>query len=330
MPLLQEFSSQAGSFDIAIVAATISILIGGILFGVGLGFGLRRVRLAGAEEIGQGIISAAMVGALFSFTLLLDSAVPSLVPQGALPDCPGIEAPSSSPFSYYACNLQALSDSLRSLGSSLFRSADIAGLAGSLQVSASEISMQPFFALQAASQQLSSSAQEAQSLSALSYFELELALAVRASALAVFLPAGLVLRTFFATRRLGAAAMAIAIAAYMIYPLLFLHTFPISKANSALGQALGAAAGFNSAFATIPLLDLEQPGAVRAKISEMASGDFPGKVQLLFPLSLRATSLAKADLLLYPLLSLLISAVAALELYRLLSAPLLLSYFESI
>ncbi len=330
MPFLQGASSQAGSFDIALVAATISILLGGILFGVGMGFGLRRIRLAGAEEVGQGIISAAMVGALISFTLLLDSLTPSLVPQGSVPQCPGVIAPTSSPFSYYECNLQALSDSLQSLGSSLSRSADISGFAGSLQVFAGEISAQPFFALQSASQQLSSAAQDSQVLSALSASELEIAGAVHACALSIFLPAGLVLRTFFATRRLGAAAMALAISAYMVYPLLFLHTFQISKANSSAQQAIGAASQFNAAFASLPLLDLEQTGAVRAKISEMASGDFPGRVQPLFPLSFRANSLARADLLLYPALALLLSAVAALEFYRLLCAPLFLPHFEPI
>ena len=229
MPLLQEFSSQGAGFGIAIVAATISILIGGILFGVGLGFGLRRLRLLGAEELGQGIISAAMVGALFACVLLLDSTVSSLVPQGQLQACPGVASPTGSPFGYYTCNLQALSGSLRQLGSSLYRAADIAGFAGSLSVNAGVISAQPFFALQAASQQLSEAAQQAHSLSALAFFELELADAIRSSALIVFLPAGLILRTFFATRRLGAAAMATAISAYAVFPLLFLYTFGASQ-----------------------------------------------------------------------------------------------------
>ncbi len=83
MPLLQDFQLQTASFDIAIVAATISILLGGILFGAGLGFGLRRMRLLGLEEIGQGIISAAMVGALVAFVALLDATTSSMVPSSA-------------------------------------------------------------------------------------------------------------------------------------------------------------------------------------------------------------------------------------------------------
>ncbi|MCX6769061.1 MAG: hypothetical protein NT051_00055, partial [Candidatus Micrarchaeota archaeon] len=67
------------SFDIAIMAATISILIGGILFGIGMGFGARRIRLLGSEELGQGIISAAMLGALISVSAVLDTATSSLV-----------------------------------------------------------------------------------------------------------------------------------------------------------------------------------------------------------------------------------------------------------
>ena len=330
MPLLQDFSSGTGSFDTAILAATISILLGGILFGVGLGFGLRRMRLFGAEEIGQGIISAAMAGAIFSFAVLADATVASIVPQGSVPSCNGISEPTGSPFAYYACNLQALSDSLRILGSSLYRSADIAGFASSLSVNAGVISAQPFFALQSASKQLSDAAAQADSLSALSFLELSLAGVIRSSALQVFLPAGLLLRTFFATRRLGSAAMALAVSAYLIFPLLFLYTFTVSGARAASSDAISVASGFNSQFASLPLLDLDATGAARQQINGMSQNDFGGAVQPVFPLALRANALAQADLLVYPLLSLIVSAVAALEFYRLISAPVFLPYFESI
>ncbi|VVC01315.1 Uncharacterised protein [uncultured archaeon] len=89
---------------------------------------MRRIRLLGAEEIGQGIISAAMVGALLAFALLLDSTTASLVPS-SLPSCPAISAPAGSPYSYYMCNLASMELSLRSLSSSLSRASDIAGFA---------------------------------------------------------------------------------------------------------------------------------------------------------------------------------------------------------
>ena len=330
MSLLQEVAARSGSFDIAIVAATISILIGGMLFGVGLGFGIRRMRLQGAEEIGQGIISAAMVGALFAFTILLDSSVSSLVPSATLPACPSIQNPAGSPYSYYMCNAASLENSFRSLSSSLSRASDISGFASSLRVSVGVISAQPFFALESASKSLSEASQRAGELAALSFFSLELADFVRTSALAVFLPAGLLLRTFFATRKLGAAAMAIAIAAYVVYPLLFLYSFTVSKTSAAVSEALTASDSFNSQFASIPLLDLDETGAVRDKINEMSSGDFGGEIQKVFPLSYRALSLAWSDLLVYPLLSLAITAVSALELFRLLSAPIFLPYVSSV
>jgi hypothetical protein len=330
MAIAQQVAFQAASFDIAIIAATISILIGGILFGVGLGFGIRRIRLLGAEEIGQGIISAAMVGALIAFAVLLDSTVSSLVPQSAVPSCPSVQNPAGSPFSFYECHLSALSASFSQLSSSLSRSADIAGFASSLQVSVGVISAQPFFALESASKSLSSASQQATQHSALAFFELELARMVFASALVVFLPAGLILRSFFATRKLGAAAMAVAIAAYAVYPLLFLYTFSVSKTLVATSEAEAAAASFNQQFAAIPLLELDETAAVRKMMNEMSQQDFGAKIQPLFSLSSRAISLANSDLLVLPILSLIISTVAALELYRLLSAPIFLPYFERI
>jgi len=324
-----DLSASSPNFGLAITAATISILIGGILFGTGLGFGIRRIRLMGAEEIGQGIISAAMLGALVSFTLLLDSAFSSL-PLSTLPSCPQISSPLSSPHAYYACNLAALELSLRELASLLLRAADITGFASSLQLSLGVITAQPFFALQSFSQQLSEASYAIYAASALAFLQLELSNFIRASALFVFLPAGLLLRTFFATRKLGAAAMAIAIAAYVVYPLLFTYTFSISGAQKEIASASQAVSSFDSKFASLPLLELDENAAVKAKIDELSSGDFGSQAQPLLPLAMRALALSLADLVIYPLLSLAVSIVAAFELYRLLSAPIFLPYFSAV
>jgi hypothetical protein len=318
------------NFEPAMLAAAISILLGGMLFGVGIGFSLRRIRLLGAEEIGQGIISAALVGALFTFSAILDSSVSSIVPSSGVPACPAIQNPTGSPHSYYSCHLQSLSDSLSSLFLSLSRTAGITGFASSLRLDVGVVSAQPFFALEEASHQLSAIAGAAGTLSSLASAELQAILFLKDSALAVFLPAGLLLRTFFATRKLGAAAMAIAISAYAVYPLLFLHTFSASQSSSAAQQAFAATDSFNSKFASISLLDLDETSSVRDKMDEMGAGDFGGQVQPILPLSQRALFLSLGDLLLFPLVSLIISAVAALELYHLLSAPIFLPYFENI
>lgn len=330
MALPNEAALAFSQFDAAIIAATISILLGGILFGAGLGAGLRRVRLLGLEELGQGILSAAMVGALISFSTLLDATASSLVPASSLPSCPGVQSPSSAPFSFYACHLQFLSSSFASLSSQLARSADIAGFAGTLTISAGVITSQPFYSLQAASQSLSAASARSAEISALSYAEMSLADSVRSAALAVFLPAGLLLRSFFATRKLGAAAMALSISAFMAYPLLFLYTFQASKSGAAAGQALSASESFNSRFAALPLLELGETSSVLGAVRSMSDGDFSSRAQPMLSLAHSAHSLALADIIFYPLISLAVSAIFALELYRILSAPLFLPYFEQL
>ncbi|MCX6771265.1 MAG: hypothetical protein NTX79_04375 [Candidatus Micrarchaeota archaeon] len=322
-------SAGSANFDLAITAATISILIGGILFGAGLGFSIRRLCLLGAEEIGQGIVSAAMLGCLMSFALLLQSAFSSM-PLAAPPSCPQITAPSSSPHAYLECNLASLELSQRNLASLLFRASDITGFASSLQISLGVVSAQPFFALQSVSQQLSGASSIIYMSSALSFLELELSNFIQASALAVFLPAGLLLRTFFATRKLGAAAMAIAIAAYAVYPLLFTYTFTVSGAQKEIASASQSASDFDAKFASLPLLELDETSAVKDKMDEMSSGDFGAQAEPLLPSAMRALALSMADLAIYPLLALAVSTVAAFELYRLLSAPIFLPYFSSV
>jgi hypothetical protein len=329
MAMAPDMSFGSANFDLAIIAATISILIGGIMFGVGLGFGMRRIRLVGAEEIGQGIISAAMLGAMISFTLLLDSVFSSLS-LPAPPSCPQIPAPLSSPHAYYACNLASLELGLRSLASFLSRASDITGFASSLQLSLGVVMAQPFFALQSVSQQLSSLAYLAYGASALSFLELELSSLIRISALSIFLPAGLLLRTFFATRKLGAAAMAIAISAYAVYPLLFTYTFSASSAQAGIESASLLASEYCAKFSSLPLLELDETAAVKEKIDFLSDGDFGAQTQPLLPASMRALSLSASDLLIFPALALAVSLVAALELYRLLSAPIFLPYFSSI
>lgn len=327
MPFPQELAAPSSAgFEIAVVAATISILLGGILFGVGVGFNLRRVRLLGAEEIGQGVISAAMVGAIFAFILVLDSALASIVPPASFPSCPIVENPAGSPYAFYSCHLTSLESSFRTLSSSLSRTADITGFTSSLRISSGAVFAQPFFALESASRSFSALSGEARQLSALAYLELSLAEFIRSSALLVFLPAGLILRSFFATRKLGAAAMAIAISAYAVYPLFFLYSFSVSKSGAAASEAFAASDSFNRKFASVPLLDLDETSAVRDMVSGMSGGDFGSLAESVLSPASRAVSSAQSDLLLYPLISLAISLVAALELYGFLSTPVLLPY----
>lgn len=320
MPSIYDIQQGSANFDLAITAATISILIGGLLFGVGLGFSIRRLKLLGAEEIGQGIISAAMLGGIVAFTAFLQTTF-STIPLPNPPLCPQIQNPTASPHAYYACNLAALEGSLRNLSSLLFRASDIAGFVSSIQLSLGVVSAQPFFALRSISEQLSGASYLAQLASAIAFVEFEVLDFVSKSSLSIFLPAGLLLRTFFATRRLGAAAMAIAVSAFAVYPLLFTYTFSVSGSMAEISKATQELSEFNSQFASIPLTELDETSAVRSKIKELSEGDFGAKVQPLLPLSNRAVLLSLIDLLLFPLLSLAVSAVAAYEFYRLFSAP---------
>ncbi|MCX6769060.1 MAG: hypothetical protein NT051_00050, partial [Candidatus Micrarchaeota archaeon] len=239
-------------------------------------------------------------------------------------------SPSSSPFSFYSCNLANLESVYSSMSASLLRSSEITGFASSLKISAGAVSAQPFFALEEVSRQFSTLSYLSQTASSVAYFERYLADFIRSSALLVFLPAGLVLRCFFATRRLGAAVMAIAISAYAVFPLFSLYSFQQSGAPRLAQEALVSSNEFNSDFAAIPLLDLDATSLVRDKMNEMAGADFSSRLQPVLAQSSRAAWVALPDLFLMPLLSLAISIVSALELYRMLSARIFLPYFEAL
>ena len=152
----------------------------------------------------------------------------------------------------------------------------------------------------------------------------------RASALALFLPIGVLLRAFFATRKLGAAAMAIAVSAFAVYPLLFMHTFAASDSADAAQNATALSGSFNSAFAAVPSTDLNSPAGVQNQIISISGGDFAGKLQSALSSSAGANAQAVSDLAVFPIISLIVSAVAALEFYLIFSANVFVPYFEAV
>lgn len=330
MPITDSFSPQPASFDWAIVAATISILLGGILFGTGIGLRFARLRLFGQEELAQGIISAAMVGGIFAFCSALSVAASGIVPSSGWPPCPSAANVAGTPFGFYECHLEAMSASYSELSSSLQRSSTITGFASSLKITEGNVSAQPLFALEESSRSLSEESRVANGIAALAHSELLVADVVRSSALVLFLPIGLLLRSFFATRKLGAAAMAIAVSAFMVYPLLFIHTFPAGKSAQAAANATIASGNFNAAFASIPSLELGSAAGVRDRIDEISGGDFESRLQGMLSGSAGANAQAASDLAVFPLISLIVSAVAALEMYLIFSANIFVPYFETV
>ncbi|MFA6489749.1 MAG: hypothetical protein WCT52_03620 [Candidatus Micrarchaeia archaeon] len=325
-----DFIPQASSFDWAVIAATISILLGGILFGAGIAFRYARLRLLGQEELAQGIISAAMVGGIVAFCAVLNAAALAAMPSGATPHCPNSQAAATTPSGLYECNLEALSGTYGGLSASLLRSSVITGFASSLKITDGNVTAQPFFALEEASRSLSAESRNANGISALSELELALAGMIRASALVLFLPVGLLLRTFFATRKLGAAAMAAAVAAFMVYPLLFLHTFPASSSPAVAKNATTLADGFNAAYAAIPAVRLNDTASVQSQMEGISGGEFEARLQPVLSASADANALAVADLVVFPLVSLAVSAVAAFEFYRIFSARVFVPYLDEI
>ncbi len=330
MDQLSGFLPNGASFDLAIIAATISILIGGISFGMGIGLQHARIRLFGQEELAQGIVSAAMVGGIFAFYSILNAAALAAVPPSSLPSCPRSHDVANSPFGFYECHLEALSVSYAASSSALSQSALITGFASSLKITDGNVSAQPFFALEGASRSISAQSEKAGEISALSYSSLELAELVRVSALAIFLPVGLLLRAFFATRRLGAAVMAIAVSAFMVYPLLFMHTYPISTALPSSVAAARVSNDFNAAFSGATLPEFGDSSAVKAQVRSLSNDGFPGRVSMLLQSAANSNALPVSDLLVFPAVSIIVSLVTALELYGIFSARIFVPYLDSV
>jgi len=314
---LEQFFSN---WQIPIIAATISILLGGILFGIGLGFGIKRIRIAGQEEIFQGIISAAMAGGIITFSLFIESIASSTLPP-AFPPCPSF-AGQNSTNSFYLCNLEALSNAYLYLGDYLSTSSNILGFISSVKISFDSVSAQPFFALESFSSFLFTLSSYSYLIHSLAFMELQLFDAINKSAILVLLPAGILLRTFFATRKLGAACMALSVSFYLFYPLFFLFVFSTSKSLEFANKAQSESRDFNLLYASIPLTNLDQTSAVKEKINQLSENDFEAKIHPIFSLSTKAIFLSLPDLIFYPVISIVLCFVAAFQLYKLFSLSL--------
>jgi hypothetical protein len=333
VPLLEELASPSSSaYAIATALLTISILLSGMAIGIGKALGNRKLEGIGKEELTQAIISAAIFGAIVVIAATTEAAAASLVPDfSAQSLCPSLGHASDSPAFYAQCNYVSLLSDSEALLSSAMKSQNILGFLSKLGLELGAVSAQPFFGLQYAAESLNSLLSNlALLISMLSLQASFLGFAI-ATAFPIFLPAGLILRMFFATRKLGAAAMALAVAFYIIYPLVFLAAIPALSGDSSLVvSARQEFDQFNSKYSSVPMMDLQKENVVVQKINELSQQDLVGEAsQLVRSLSRAISALAMLALVL-PLLGLATALAGASALYASLGTEITLGKFEII
>ncbi|MFH1393286.1 MAG: hypothetical protein ABII71_02885 [Candidatus Micrarchaeota archaeon] len=338
---------MAGEFigvEIAVIIVTASILLAGILVGVGRAFNYKRIEHFGIEELIQSVINAAIIGAFAAIIELVNAVSSSLVAETCV---------AGDAIAQLICTLENLDISMFSMFQELVRMTEVLGYYQSIALVLSSITIQPFANLTGMSDLFMSQLLSMQFLLVLLDLNLQVLYFVAQNALLLLFPLGLVLRTLFATRKLGGFLIALSLGLYILYPS-FVLIFPDPSDDVQNATSQMSAFNDNSLYATMPIVDLNDNYALAGKLDLMSgrcfeegvngsshcveftssyAGDPPDLSGELTVISQR-NSFAMSKVLLYaiiaPLFSLLITIVFVKEVASLLGSEIGLSSLASV
>jgi hypothetical protein len=303
----------------ASTAVVISVLIAGIALGVGKGFSLRRLEVFGMEELAQSIVSAAILGsAIFLATAVTDVAT-EFSPH--LESCAA-----STPVDILACGMNSTLQSSSSLISGSLRVQNNIAYYENLGLSMGNLSMRPMTGLAQPASHISVSTEAIYLSSMFLFAAREFTAFVSSSWFAIAFGAGLVLRSLFLTRRVGAYLIALGISFIVFYPLSFLMLSQLPP--PALAQANAAITSFlsNPAYAAVPMTELNADAALSQKLHALAfspsGNDYAGDISQIAWLLAGAAGTMLFMCVVSPIASFLVTAMFALELSKTLAGEI--------
>ncbi len=248
--------------QVAVIVITISIVLSGILIGLGRALGYTKVERFGTDELFQSILNAAIVGALAIIIETVKAISTSLVATTC--------STAGDAIAELSCILNNASASSFLLLQELLKTSTIVGFYQTMVLELGTITIQPFANLESVSTILSNQAAMLNLILIIVNLNTQIVAFFSQNALALFLPVGLILRSFFATRKVGGFLIGIAIGIYVFYPAFVLSFSPPDLAN-----ATAQLANFNSnpLYATMPIVDLNTNNAIAEKLDNMTTGN---------------------------------------------------------
>lgn len=231
-------------FSISVLLVSIMLAIAGFALGLGYATENKKLKEFGREEIMQSLINGALVGGLLAMFVSggpIDSMINSIaMGNGTTISCAGFLSQNSAicfaynylvgPSKYYFLGVPH--DSI--LTGSMTLIVALIGLYAILGLLKTFLS--PLLSIiQTAVQALGATAISATVQASVLAF-------VAASALTVVLPAGLILRSLYPTRRMGGFLIALAISLYVVLPLTYVMNATISNAYLSTTNSSGTGA----------------------------------------------------------------------------------------
>ncbi len=345
--LLSQFPQSGGSggdaFNIAIYTLVSMLILTALVYVLGKLLQSHKVEGWAKDEFIQVMINAALVGSLFMLMApgsgLVINAFDSLIPAEAV-QIPalgdsgvGVISTSctivaSGTVLCFASNyLTSLSNQLMSVVTFLFGMVPLLDGLSKISLNLEIVTLRPLSGLSVYTAVFSSIMQSMIFLGIGANVENALLIFADKVALTLFLPIGVVLRCFFATRRTGGALIALSVGAYLIFPLLLsLNAIAVNQAMvSDFGPLVSAATAIAALnpFQTFQSAgDFADPAKFSAYLDAMGgSGNAIMKALAALPAVLvDYVALIVVQIVILPLVALIVTGLAIRELASLFGA----------
>lgn len=307
------------------------ITFAGIIYGLGVALSSSKLKRFGSDEIIQGIINAAIVGAIIGVVAILSTFSSGFYQNRAC-------GTANESVYWLECSYTNLSQNLSTTNQELIETSYIVGYYQSIVLSfgnggsggnnnITSLKIQPLKYLDG----VLASFKTSMTMFNLIYTGLGLDIVIfaiiGATTMTFILPFGILLRSFFATRKLGGFLIALSIGLFIIYPLFIL---PFNLPHKQINNTNAMLQNFtsNSNYATdAHLIDLNTNGAIASKIDNLSTETngggngvyFVGDITKIIGSVSQLTGSLFFYVILVPLFSLLITIVSIKETYDLVS-----------
>ncbi len=328
-PLI-DLSPAGPTYSLAIDLVVVSILLSALALGIARAAGSRKLWTWGVDELAQSILNAALLGILVAWAAAASTAVSSSLPSSALAACPDAAHSANAPLSYSLCTLDNASAALSSVSSGLLSASYRLDMLAQMRLTLNVLSAAPFDALSWPAHAYADWAAQLAGLQSMLESQRQFLLLVASSAFGLFLPAGLMLRLFFATRKLGGALMAGAIGFFLVYPLAY---SALTLSSPLAAQAAAATASLDqvsASLAALPQADLSKSGEMANLLLNLSGEDIAARAFL--PYGSVSSFIGTLNLLLvfYPLIALVLTLISIRQLAVILGGEFHLDLFQMV
>jgi hypothetical protein len=345
--------SGGPAFQVAIYVIVSMIVLVGIVYLLGKALSNRKLEEWAKNEFLQVFISAAMVGGLFLLmapgtgliTIAFNSLVPAdpIVPSVSLGSiatidisgCVDAKIPEDTALCYAYDYLGMLSMQILSLMTMIFSVNILLDILSKLSIDIIVVEITPLSGLSSIVQVFQSILQSLLFLGIVVEAERALLQFVNATALTLFLPVGVVLRSFFGTRRLGGALIALAVGTYLVFPLtISLNAVAVNQVATDAFQPLTDL--YASVNAINPVTQFSQAGDLLSPETwtgfiedyQQAASALVDAIAKMPQMMTTVVSLLIVQVVFLPALSIMLTMIAIKELAALFGSEINLSRFE--